>query len=101
VVLVNWVFFRCPDLPSAFSFLGDMFWPVASPAQAGQAPVPWPWLLAVLGFLGAQWLAFQVRPLTRLHEVPPLVFAVAYGAAWALVLPWVATGHQPFIYFQF
>jgi alginate O-acetyltransferase complex protein AlgI len=101
VVLVNWVFFRCQDLPSAFSFLGDMFWPVSGPLVAGQPPLPWPWLLAVLGFMAAQAFAFRTRPLTRLQQVPALVFAIAYGAAWALVLPWVATGHRPFIYFQF
>jgi alginate O-acetyltransferase complex protein AlgI len=28
-------------------------------------------------------------------------YALAYGAAWALVLPWPPTGYRPFIYFQF
>jgi alginate O-acetyltransferase complex protein AlgI len=101
VVLVNWVFFRCQDLPSAFSFLADMFWPISEPLVAGETPLPWPWLLAVVGFTAAQGLAYRTRPLTRLHRVPPLAFALAYGVAWALVLPWVATGHRPFIYFQF
>ena len=28
-------------------------------------------------------------------------FAVVYGFAWSLALPWVAFEAEPFIYFQF
>lgn len=41
------------------------------------------------------WFA---RPLER---SPWWAFAATYGALGALVLPWVAVGYRPFIYFQF
>ncbi|MCB9896568.1 MAG: hypothetical protein H6825_01065 [Planctomycetes bacterium] len=34
-------------------------------------------------------------------RLPDWGFAMAYGAAAALVLPWIATDFQPFIDFQF
>ena len=38
---------------------------------------------------------------TSLQRLPDPVFAAAYGAVFALVLPWASADYQPFIYFQF
>ncbi|MBL8857703.1 MAG: MBOAT family protein [Planctomycetes bacterium] len=36
-----------------------------------------------------------------IERVSNATFAVVYGCAWALTLPWLASGYTPFIYFQF
>jgi alginate O-acetyltransferase complex protein AlgI len=57
------------------------------------------WLCAVL--FGVHALA-STRVVERwLERIPNKGFALIYGAAWAGVLPFVASATQPFIYFQF
>ena len=41
------------------------------------------------------------RLLERAAAVSPMRFAVGFGVATALVLPWVSTEPAPFLYFQF
>ena len=36
-----------------------------------------------------------------LWTIPSWAFALVLGTATALVLPWIAVGYRPFIYFQF
>ena len=59
----------------------------------------WGWFL-VVGTL-VHWVFFKRFLHARFAALPDWVFAILYGGAWALALPWVATGYRPFIYFQF
>ena len=59
------------------------------------------WWIMVLGCALAHWAFWRHRLTDRMAALPKGLFAIIYGAAWALVLPWVATGDAPFIYFQF
>ena len=100
-IFVNWVLFRSADVKSAFAYLRDLFGGFSPSVGVEAASVAAPWLLAVAGFWLVHFANHRTRPLERVESVPPLLFGAAYGAVWAAALPWVATGHQPFIYFQF
>jgi hypothetical protein len=100
-LLVSLVFFRAPDLSTALAMLGDMFTAAPGPHPAVRQHLTWLWVLVVPVFAAVHAATHKIRPLERLGWIPDSGFAVAYGAAWALVLPWVATQHEPFIYFQF
>jgi len=96
-VTLAWVLFRCEDLPHAVGFLAAMTgFGRAGPEQL--APV---WLLALAAFAGLHVANAWLRLPRRLAALPPVPFAVAFGVLAALALPWIATGHRPFIYFQF
>jgi alginate O-acetyltransferase complex protein AlgI len=99
--LVSLVLFRAPDLSTALAMLGDMFTAAPGPHPAVRQHLTWLWALAVPVFAVVHAATHKIRPLERLGWIPASGFALAYGAAWALVLPWVATRHEPFIYFQF
>ncbi len=101
LLLVSLVFFRAPDLSTALAMLGDMFTADPGPHPAVRQQLNWLWALMVAGFAAIHVATYRIRPMARLGRIPDFGFAVAYGAAWALVLPWVATQHEPFIYFQF
>ena len=49
----------------------------------------------------AHWAAYRRPPLDQAARLPTWAFAVLYGFAWSLALPWVAVNLAPFIYFQF
>ena len=59
------------------------------------------WWILIGGCALAHWAFWRGQLTKRLAALPEALFAIVYGAAWALVLPWVATGETPFIYFQF
>ena len=95
-VTFAWIFFRSPDFATAALVLQRFG--ALTPATL----VPLPGAALVLGLLLAAHVAFYTTDLTeRLSEIRPVGFAFAYGAAIALILPFVNVNVQPFIYFQF
>jgi len=96
VVVVGWIFFRSADLSTAAAYLRGMFVPTGGEAVASSGI----WL-ALLGGLALLHLATRRVGLDGLPRTPSWLYAIGYGIAVALVLPWVATDYQPFIYFQF
>jgi alginate O-acetyltransferase complex protein AlgI len=96
-VVLGWVLFRSPTLDSAGSFLAHML-PGATGATESLAGFWWG-VLAGLGAVHA--VHFRLDVVSRFARLPEVLFGLFYGAAWALALQWVATGHRPFIYFQF
>ena len=104
-MISGWVFFRSSDLTSALHYLRDLYWPFGEPrANVTNALDPL-WLVALVLLGLAHGLAYRLArqgwPRRQLEAMGEGTFAFCYGAALALVLPWVATGHEPFIYFQF
>jgi alginate O-acetyltransferase complex protein AlgI len=95
---LGFVIFRAADLPTALSYLAGLFSPDLLATTAGVDP--WWWLLLASFALVHSW-GYRKRVETRVAGLPAPVFALGYGAAVALVLPWAASGYQPFIYFQF
>jgi D-alanyl-lipoteichoic acid acyltransferase DltB (MBOAT superfamily) len=96
-VLFAWVVFRAPTFPTAARVWRNLLG--AGPSGEVTLSLRWvPFLLVLLALHGLTRRK-SLGPLER--ATPPWAFALAYGAAWALVLPWVATGSKPFIYFQF
>jgi D-alanyl-lipoteichoic acid acyltransferase DltB (MBOAT superfamily) len=98
LVCLAWIFFRAPDLPTAWAYLSGIF------TQPG--PVPQAWLLLVLFYVPLALLV-DVPAWWRNDEqpfpsgFPAYVRGVAYGCMLALCF-WVGTGDAvPFIYFQF
>ena len=71
---------------------------------AGEAPLEsistWWWLGALMWYL-VHWVMYKGDVLNRAAKVPAWLFAILFGVAWALSLPWVGTEYTPFIYFQF
>ena len=59
------------------------------------------WLAVYGGAVLAHYVTYKrwLHPL--LGGLPTWAWSIVYGAAWALALPWVATGYTPFIYFRF
>ncbi len=99
VVLVAWVLFRCTDLAGAVTFLAGMLGLGPGGTAASAVSSAW-WLVPAV--FAALHVAFDRRDAAeRLHRVGPWSFALGYGVAVALVLPWAASGGKPFIYFQF
>jgi alginate O-acetyltransferase complex protein AlgI len=95
VVMLAWVFFRSPDLPSSTAYVAGLF------GSAGERALDAAWWLLVAGFALVH-VAMSRRWLERAAgALPDLAFSAAYGVAWALVHPWASADYQPFIYFQF
>jgi alginate O-acetyltransferase complex protein AlgI len=100
-VMLAWVPFRAPDLQHAGRFLAGMFALAGAPSPELARTAPLLWALALPALLAAHLMARR-RLLPRAAEsLPDWGFAAAYGFTLALVFPWVATAHLPFIYFQF
>ncbi len=59
------------------------------------------WLALIAGGLALHMLARRGVMRRPIESLPDWGFALAYGSAWALTLPWMASGYTPFIYFQF
>jgi alginate O-acetyltransferase complex protein AlgI len=97
VVLVGWVLFRAADLGTALEYLGGLGTGSGSSAIDG-ATFWWCLLLALalaqLGLEGERWRS-------PVEAMPDWLFALLFGAAVAVALPWAAMSYQPFIYFQF
>jgi D-alanyl-lipoteichoic acid acyltransferase DltB (MBOAT superfamily) len=95
-VCFAWIFFRAPDFSTAAVVVGRF----AVPALP--AIVSWQWALPLLLALAAAHLVTNRLDLkTALASTDDVVFACGYGAAAALVLPFVNIAVRPFIYFQF
>ena len=101
VVMVAWVLFRSPDFGRAGVFLRGLAGLGSAPHAAIARSIDPLWWLALpvllLAHLGARAKGWE-RTTSRL---PDWGFAIALGILVALVLPWIATEHRPFIYFQF
>ncbi len=107
IVVVGWVFFRAPDLGTAFDVLGAMFWPTGGvlPPEVGvalgnQATVTLVVGLLVLllpgSFVTGRWIEFGRG---RLADAGRAVTTAVAGPYAALM---VAAGtFSPFLYFQF
>ena len=44
---------------------------------------------------------YRSRMVDNAERIPAARFAIAYGALFALALPWISSEYMPFIYFQF
>jgi alginate O-acetyltransferase complex protein AlgI len=101
-VLVGWVFFRSPDLPSAVGYLGTMFGAGTAPAAAGllDGVAAQPYYLLVLALAAlTTWTGMPSWEFTRQLSWPR---GLACVALFALALVAMATqGYNPFIYFIF
>jgi alginate O-acetyltransferase complex protein AlgI len=100
LVLIGWVFFRAPDVTTAFSLLTRMIVPTTGTMLAGA-----PLFVAVVLVSGA-WAMFgpnafdlhaEERP-TRFAHAWALAVAVMFGACLAVMS---GGGSSPFLYFQF
>ena len=95
-VLFAWVVFRAPDFATAAEV-----WTRMLGGGEAVASFTWRWAPFLAVLLAVHALARR-RALAALEaRTPDWGFALLYGIAWALALPWVATGTTPFIYFQF
>jgi len=100
LVMFAWVIFRCTDLSTASSFYGGLLGGADGIASDDLSLSALWWILIVA--LLAIHFALRRRDLVeRSRALPDWVFALAFGVAVALTLPWVAADYQPFIYFQF
>jgi len=96
-VCVGWVFFRATSLGDSLETLRGLLL-FASP---GSKELPRA-VLAVFLPLALLHLASRYRILERhWRALPAPLFALGYGGAVSAVLPLVAVGAKPFIYFQF
>jgi alginate O-acetyltransferase complex protein AlgI len=96
-VLVGWVFFRSGGVEKAGTMLGIL----GGLNDGGARELPWIWL-AWMPVLLAVHVASRHRLVARhVDRAPDWAFAVGFGAVVALLLPFVAAGYKPFIYFQF
>ena len=96
-VCLCWILFRAPDFPTAllmskrYLFLD----------RGGTETIPL-WLAAIgPALLCAQAMMRRLRVDDRICALSLNRFALAYGAAWALVLSLLPLGYRPFLYFQF
>jgi len=100
LVMLAWVVFRSTDLATSASFYQGLLGGTAAVAtnEPSLSALWWLWL----GALAALHFALRRRDLfERSNALPDWAFALVFGAAVALALPWVAADYQPFIYFQF
>lgn len=97
VYLFSLVFFRSESIQSASISLRHLVGMTDGAAQRTDQGL---WMLAAVFFVGHALIA-RGRVLERAAAVSPMRFAVGFGVAAALVLPWVSTEPAPFLYFQF
>ncbi|MAE28195.1 MAG: hypothetical protein CMJ87_04320 [Planctomycetes bacterium] len=101
VVMVGWIIFRAHNMADVARFLLVMVGartPEAGPPAAGASHA---WWLLVLAFASCHYALADGRLKKRLDSLPPAAFGLVLGSATALALFFAATGHTPFIYFQF
>jgi alginate O-acetyltransferase complex protein AlgI len=98
-VMSAWVFFRTTDLATAAAYYRGMLGLGAGAGAEVTIAQTWWLLLPLLWVLQAR---FEKRRLDeRTSWLPDPIFAIAYGAAFSLVLPFAAADYRPFVYFQF
>jgi alginate O-acetyltransferase complex protein AlgI len=101
-VLVTWVFFRAPDLPSAWSYLGSMLGlGAAEPASlllGGLLYQPYFVLSLAIAAL-VTWGAPQTWDWSRQLTAPR--GALAFGGLCLALVAMASQGYNPFIYFIF
>ena len=108
-MLFGWVLFRSPDLTVAGQVAGGMLGLGAGASAGGPAgdvvsaaaAVSSGWWLLLAAFALGHVLLHRRDLETRVAAWPDWAWGLAYGAALGLLLPFAATGYQPFIYFQF
>ena len=96
-LFLSWTIFRSESPGNTVKMLEIFLF--LEPGGPQQVDVRWAWV-----FLTAAAVHFACfRGWTRrlVGAVPGWVYAVGYGAAWAVVLRWCRAGYRPFIYFQF
>ncbi len=109
VVVIGFVIFRSPDIQAAFHFIigligvdGDAARQAATfPEALGKPALNLWWWGVLAGFTSVHVVTSRASLPEIAERVPALLFAPAFGAVVGLVLPWIKTGYQPFIYFQF
>ena len=69
--------------------------------EGGEQTLDLMWLAFYAGCALAHYFTYKKLLSGFLAGLPTWLWSVGYGAAWALALPWVATGYTPFIYFRF
>jgi alginate O-acetyltransferase complex protein AlgI len=95
-VAFAWIFFRATSFADAWSVI-RCFSDLKLPTLA-----PWQWALPVAGALVAVHVVFYRLDLKAIAaRGPDSVFALSYGAAVAVILPFINVKVEPFIYFQF
>ena len=103
VLLLTWPIFHMGSLAEVGTLYGVLF-STGTPSVPG-APASPSIAAGTLALLAACGLvhacAYRWDAMERAAGAPPRAFAVAYGLAWSLALPWVAVNLEPFIYFQF
>ena len=102
LVLITWVFFRAPDLPSAIRYLGHMGGIVGTHAGAGllDGIVYQPYYLGTFLLAGVvTWGCPQTWDWTRVLTPPKAVAIAALFVVAAIVL--TTQAYNPFIYFIF
>jgi D-alanyl-lipoteichoic acid acyltransferase DltB (MBOAT superfamily) len=99
VVMPAWVVFRTPDLATAALYCRSAL-TLRPLAGAGPAIDPSWWALLPVLWIVQVFLARRGLE-ERVAAMPDALFAAAYGAAFALVLPFAAANYLPFVYFQF
>jgi alginate O-acetyltransferase complex protein AlgI len=102
IVNLAFVIFRSPDFSIATEMITGLFAAGAPDPSALAASPPHPAWWGLLALFALLHTLLARRPLEqRLSWAPDWLFALGYGAAIALALPWMSAGYRPFIYFQF
>ena len=98
-VCVCWVFFRAPDLPSAWTVLRPfVFWHAEGRLRL---PGERPWLIFFLALALIHAINRRRTLAGAWERLPDWAFSAAYGVAVGVVLLFVPQHYAPFIYFQF
>ncbi len=96
-LLAGWPMFRAGTVAESAPIYRTMFG--LEPGGARGVDPAWAWF--VLAATVVHFAFYKRFLFKRFAALPHWAFSIVYGGAWALVLPWVATGYKPFIYFQF
>jgi len=91
------VFFRAEDFESSMTLAGA-YTLFTAEGDTSLDPLLW---LAFPPMVFVHWLARCGFVGPRLRGLPSILFYAGYGAAIALILPFVPLDRKPFIYFQF
>ena len=98
-VCVCWVFFRAPDLPSAWAVLRPfVFWHAGG---ARRLPGEGPWLIFFVVLALIHGINRRGVFAGAWERLPDWAFSAVYGVAVGVVLLFVPQHYAPFIYFQF
>lgn len=91
-----WIFFRAPDFTTAAMAIERFGIPSTATLMT-----PLNFALAIAFLTAAHVLFYRIDLRAAIARINPAVFAIGYGAAVAVILPFVSVGVQPFIHFQF